>query len=265
MARSGTTSRTKRRGHEHGAGNLTLRGGKWLARWSDANGNRHSRTTGESDRAKAEEKLREFTSEARTATIEAAAERAQIQYKGRIEEERAFLAKREAEAPALAIADAWQAYLDCADRPDTGEATLAMYACQFNRFKAWLSGYDTEERKTGKDGKAKLSKRHTKGYNEAVTELREVDGATAAAFLKTLAATRSANTFNKYIVFFRHFWKTLYKAAKLTCNPWEDFKKKHELTHARRELTVDELARVIEAEARTRLEAKTKQREFRGA
>lgn len=224
---------------QYGGGTLKLRGSIWLAEWRDKEGARHSRSTGETDKDKAELKLREFASEARTASIEAAAARAVIQYKGRLEEEKAFQDK----TPALEIEKAWQAYLDNMERPDTGAETLKMYAVQFGRFVTWLHGHD-EEIKSDIDDKA-ITVKHVKGFNEKMIELRQVDDVTACAFAKYIAETRSANTYNKYIGLFRHIWTILKNDAKLTSNPWEKIHKKKENPHSRRELTIEELQRVI--------------------
>ena len=226
-------ARAKR--HKHGEGTLTIRGNVWLARWTDTNGRRHSRSTGETSRELAELKLREFSSESRTATIEAAAARAAIQYRGRIEEEQAFIAKRAAETPALTVADAWREYVakrpggdggdpDAGTEGKTASATIEQYAVQYHRFCEWLAANCPD-----------------------VKELRGVSRDTARAFMDSLRTTRSANTFNKYLHLLRDVWKVLRESAKTTCNPWEEISPRRGVKgHRRRTLTLEELRRVLD-------------------
>ena len=115
---------SERQRGERGGGSLTLRGTVWLARWFDRNGRRHSRSTGESDRARAEDKLRLFASEAIADTIEEAKQRAVIQYEGRRAEEAAFLARQKEATPALALAEGWEAFLD-SPNPDDRRLTIS--------------------------------------------------------------------------------------------------------------------------------------------
>jgi integrase len=75
--------------------------------------------------------------------------------------------------------------------------------------------------------------------------MRQVSKEQAQGFMAYIGETFTPNTYNKYLAFFRTFWRVVKEDAKLTADPWEKFIPKPLATHTRRELTVEELARVI--------------------
>lgn len=144
----------------------------------------------------------------------------------RLDGARAEIARIEAAHPALSIPAAWGAYEKSGLRPDSGARTLSDYEGYYSGLAEWL-------------------KENRPDYSE----LREVTQADAEDYAAELKAKRSAGTYNKRIVFFRCMWRVLLEceAAKLTRNPWEKIQKREVITHSRRELTVEELARVCSA------------------
>ena len=144
----------------------------------------------------------------------------------RLDGAKAELARIEAANPALSIPAAWSAYEKSGLRPDSGARTLSDYEGYYSGLAEWL-----------------------KGNRPDYSELREVTQADAETYAAELKAKRSAGTYNKRIVFFRCMWRVLLEceAAKLTCNPWEKIQKREVVSHSRRELTVEELARVCSA------------------
>jgi integrase len=100
------------------------------------------------------------------------------------------------------------------------------------------------------DGYESQFKRFIKWMNEKypdVQELRHVTRDIAFKFAGALGTDLTATSFNKYIVLLRRMWKVLsiHPDARLEGNPWADIHPKLQATHSRRELTVDELSKVI--------------------
>lgn len=240
------TKGKKRERGKRGGGSLTLRGAVWLARWTDKNGRQHSRSTGETDRAKAEDRLRVFASEAIADSIEEAKARAAIQYDGRKAEEAAFLAKQKEATPALSIAEGWEAFLNSPNPDDrrrrkptakASAASLRMLECQYGIFTRWL--LDT--------------------YGaETVTEMRQVTPEVARAFCDTIRATKSATTFNKYVAFLSRVWRNVAANrdldARITVNPFEGIDTEGQREHIREPITEGqfrEILKHVEGEMKT--------------
>jgi integrase len=134
------------------------------------------------------------------------------------------LAKIEKSKASLLMAEAVQAYRESPNRPDSGSRTMDGYESQFKRFITWMN----------------------KKYPD-IQELRHVTRDIAFKFAGALGTELTATSFNKYIVLLRRMWKVLsiHPDARLEGNPWADIHSKLQATHSRRELTVDELSKVI--------------------
>lgn len=197
-------------------GTIEKHGRLYRARWM-VDGKYYTRSTGTADRDEAEAKLAEFIEpfklrdERDTLTLLAK----------KVEGVTAELQAYEAAKPALALADGFDAYRRSTERPDAGERTLTDYEGQYGLFVSWMA----------------------KHYPDA-REMRHVTREMASAFMADMASSKSANTFNKYATLLRRVWDVLAETARLTANPWEKIRHKALATHTRRELTVEELARV---------------------
>ena len=200
-------------------GTLEKHGRLYRARWM-VDGKYYTRSTGTADRDEAEAKLAEFIEpfklkdERDTLSLLAA----------KVQGVTAELQAYEAAKPALALSDGFDAYRRSTERPDAGERTLTDYEGQYGLFVAWMA----------------------KHYPDA-REMRHVTREMASAFMADVASSKSANTFNKYTTLLRRVWDVLAETARLTVNPWEKIRHKALATHTRRELTVEELARVCGA------------------
>jgi integrase len=203
-----------------GTGCLIKRGDIWTARWV-RDGKVYVRSTEESEKKEAVKKLAQFLEP--------------FSFKNDAEKMSAMstrIAGSEAQAeallPSLTILNSFKAYSDSTSRPDSGARTLKNYESQFNRLVEWI-----------------------KSKHPEVTELRYITKEIASEFAVELSKTLTTNSFNKYIVLFRRIWNVLAEnsEARLKLNPW--IKKfiglKKETQHIRRELTVEELGKVIAA------------------
>ena len=206
----------KRHAHAKGSGTLTLRGNIYQARWV-VNGKIYVRSTKTGIKRDAEKKLQEFTAEFKAKDEKRIVENLSARVQGVTAE----IARFEDGKPALAIRDTWDAYVAAQNRPDSGARTLNDYSLQFDKLEAWLA------------------ERHPDA-----TELRHVSQQIADEFAAWIGATLSPNTFNKYITLFRCMWSVLAETARLPVNPWTSIRKKIQIGHTRRELTVEELTRV---------------------
>ncbi|VGO22716.1 tyrosine-type recombinase/integrase [Pontiella sulfatireligans] len=137
--------------------------------------------------------------------------------------------KKHAEAvedanPPLSIADAWKAYDESSERPDTGEETLRRYQGHWLEFKKWIEKRNPDAR-----------------------YLRDIAGKDAQAYASHLNKTKaSPNTFNKHTCFLRLFFKTLAEPARLTGNPFGKIKSKKLKPQGRRELSIEELHTILD-------------------
>ncbi|MEI6167971.1 MAG: tyrosine-type recombinase/integrase [bacterium] len=124
--------------------------------------------------------------------------------------------------PALPLQQAWGTFIKSHNRPDTGTATLRVYALTWGRFLKWITG----------------------AYPDVKT-LRAVTPEIAGEYAAHLTAEKlSPNTFNKYMNLLSLVFRTVAEKARLTKNPWEDIQRKRLVTHGRRELTIAELRAV---------------------
>jgi integrase len=226
----------KRQARANGEGTLEMHGRTWRARWT-VDGKTFTRSTGTSDKREAARRLAEFTAPFRLGNERATLEGIAARVQGVTAELKAY---HDAQ-PALALADGFEAYRTAEIRPDSGTRTMAGYECYYNGLLSWLAA-----------------------NRPAYREMREVTPADAQAFAADFMQGHSAGTFNKHITFLKCLWRTVADAdadgasgrlaAKLAGNPWERIRTRAHEPHARRELTVDELARVcaaVEGEMRT--------------
>lgn len=201
-----------------GTGCLVKRGDIYMARWV-RDGKVYTRTTEESDKEKAKSKLIEFLE---PFSLQNDAEKLSAISK-KIE---GAEAAADALLPSLSLLNAFKAYVASPNRPDAGARTMEDYECQFNRFIEWV-----------------------KKHHPNVKEMRQITKEMAFQFAGHLGSILTPNSFNKYVVLLRRVWRVLFEhsEARLKVNPWEKIETKKLTTHSRRELTVEELGRVIEA------------------
>jgi len=124
--------------------------------------------------------------------------------------------------PALPLTQAWSTFIKSHNRPDTGKATMRVYALTWGCFLKWIQ----------------------KAHPDVKT-LRAVTAEIAGEYAGYLTEKgKSPNTFNKYMNLLSLVFRTVAEKARLTKNPWAEIQRKRLVTHGRRELTVAELRKV---------------------
>lgn len=125
--------------------------------------------------------------------------------------------------PPLSISDAWDAYLASHERPDSGDATIRNYSFQWKRFKNWYG----------------------KKYPNAPF-MKDVTPHIASEYASDLTlAEFTPNTFNKHINLVKLVFKTLKEPARTKTNPFDNIKRKKLKTVSKRELSREELKKVL--------------------
>lgn len=139
----------------------------------------------------------------------------------RISGREAEIAEAENRKQALLISEAFDAYANDPEAPDSSEETGKHYRGQFGRFEKWMGDRFPD-----------------------VRELRHITKDMAFSFLEDMKQQASPNTYNKYVTLFVRIWKVLWRKGKLTENPWLDVKRRRLDVSVRRELTAEELRKV---------------------
>ena len=129
--------------------------------------------------------------------------------------------------PPLAVADAWAAYEQTKNRPDSSERTLQGYETSWRKFAGWLN-------KTHPDK----------------TFMREIAADAASAYAQQLTTDGlTASTFNQYIGLLRLVWRCLAEQIRGTVNPWMQIAKRRtqKLAHRRRTITPEQFDNLLKA------------------
>lgn len=225
---------TERRGNH--AGRLELRGKKWLAIWM-VGGKRHSQSTGETDRAKAEAWLARKLESVKTADglrrLDKDAETIRAMQKSvlgaafaEIEEKR-----REIEdgLAALRFDEAWEAYVRTPKRKEVTDATLAHMEARWRRFRAWIAEKHPD-----------------------ATELRHVTPEIAAEYAGEIRGDFVPATYNMILAAYQQIWTRLAAEIRGAGNPWtrENLPRLDMPETERRDITDEELARIFDAARR---------------
>ena len=187
------------------------------------NGTRVAKSTGTQNREEAGRFLKRFIAQC----VKEDAERTFNKVKEAVATERQLAEMREDENPQLALDEAWEAYDKSLKRRDLAQTTLAGKKQVWGAFLEYM--HDT--------------------FPEA-KELRHVSIIHAEAYLTKLRHENSAQTYNQRLCVLREMHRVLMEDARCKINPWEDFKLRPDDSHTRRELTVEELARLIDMASR---------------
>ncbi|MBR1836257.1 MAG: tyrosine-type recombinase/integrase [Kiritimatiellae bacterium] len=213
-----------------GAGTLERHGRTWRAVWT-VDGQTFRRSTGTADKREAEKILAELIAPYRL-KLEAdkdagAAKRADKRGMTAAAGALAALSRSKSVAAGrlrVPLAGAWEAFNGSLSRRAVSPDVERIYEGRWGVFLAWVE----RNRPTAKG-------------------LADIDAETAAAFMREIRGRSSPKTFNDYRALLSQVWRILDKDAGLDgFNPWREIVPMDKQTHTRRELTAEELARVVE-------------------
>lgn len=219
-----------RRRRSKGLGGLQLeKTGIWTLRCI-INGKRVSKSTGTRDRAEAEQFARRFLAP----YVKDDAARTFENIQAAVMTERQLAAMREAEGPQLKMDDAWAAYEASPMRRDLSPSTLA-----------------------GKQQVCRVFLEYMKKVFPEVTEVRHLTRYHTEKYLDYLRRDHSASTYNNRLCVLREVHRNIMERAAAKTNPWDGFPLRADDSHTRRELTIEELARLVDMASREGSEWRT--------
>lgn len=224
-AAGGRKKRAKetRRRRGKGLGGLQLeKTGIWTVRCL-INGKRVSKSTGTRDRAEAEQFAKRFLAP----YVKDDAARTFENIQAAVMTERQLAAMREAEGPQLKLVDAWEGYEKSPMRRDLAPTTMEGKRQVCRQFVEYMAKVFPE-----------------------VVEVRHVTRYHAENYLNYLRRGTSASTYNNRLCVLREVHRTIMERAAAKSNPWEGFPLRADDSHTRRELTVEELARLVDVASR---------------
>ena len=179
---------------EKGTGSLQReKSGRWTLRVG-VNGRRYSRSTGTTDRAKAERCLERFLSPLGLGVKK------------------------------LPLADAWLEYIKSPCRRELAPSTMNAKRLIWMGFARWMEQNHLE-----------------------VSELTDVSYEHIAEYLSCIRLDVCASTYNSRICVLREMFRALSERAGVVEDPWRSVRLRADDSHSRRELTLDELDRLMEA------------------
>ena len=219
-----------RRRRAKGLGGLQLeKTGIWTLRCI-INGKRVSKSTGTRDRAEAEQFAKRFLAP----YVKDDAARTFENIQAAVMTERQLAEMREAEGPQLKLADAWTAYEESPMRRDLSPSTLA-----------------------GKKQVCRVFLEYMKMVFPEVVEVRHLTRYHTEKYLDYLRRDHSSSTYNNRLCVLREVHRNIMERAAAKSNPWDGFPLRADDSHTRRELTIEELARLVDMASREGSEWRT--------
>lgn len=122
----------------------------------------------------------------------------------------------------LPLADVWNAYVVSPNRNELAKATLDSKRIIWMHFARWMERYHLD-----------------------VDSLSGVTHEIISEYLAILRADLCGSTYNGRVCVLREIFRTLSKKAGITEDPWEGVKLRPDDSYSRRELTLDELKRLL--------------------
>ena len=183
------------------------------------NGKRVSKSTGTRDRTEAEQFAKRFLAP----YVKDDAARTFENIQAAVMTERQLAEMREAEGPQMKLADAWSAYEASPYRRDLSPSTL--------------------------EGKKQVCRVFVEYMNKVFPEVVEVRHLTrfhTERYLDYMRKEHSASTYNNRLCVLREIHRNIMEKAAAKSNPWEGFPLRADDSHSRRELTIEELARIVD-------------------
>ena len=136
----------------------------------------------------------------------------------------------------LPLADVWNAYVVSPNRNDLAPATLNAKRVVWMHFAKWME--------------------------QNYLPVRDLAGVTAgmiAEYLALLRANLCGSSYNNRVCVLREIFRTLARKAGLEGDPWEGVRLRPDDSHSRRELTMDELRRLLDAAKKVKVRGEGEQ------
>ena len=127
----------------------------------------------------------------------------------------------------LPLADVWMEYVKSPNRNELAKATLDCKRNTWMQFAKWMEHFYLP-----------------------VKDLGEITSDMIAEYLACVRAEVCASTYNTRVCILREIFHVLAQKAGLEEDPWEGVRLRPDDSHSRRELTMDELRRLLEAAKR---------------
>ena len=124
----------------------------------------------------------------------------------------------------LPLADVWMEYVKSPNRNELAKATLDCKRNTWMQFAKWMEHFYLP-----------------------VKDLGDITSDMIAEYLACVRAEVCASTYNARVCILREIFRTLAKKAGLEEDPWEGVRLRPDDSHSRRELTMDELQRLLSA------------------
>ncbi len=194
------------------------------------NGKRVSKSTGTRDRAEAEQFARRFLAP----YVKDDAARTFENIQAAVMTERQLAEMKEAEGPQLKLEDAWAAYEASPYRRDLSPSTLE-----------------------GKKQVCRVFVEYMKKVFPEVIEVRHLTRFHTEHYLNYMRKEHSASTYNNRLCVLREVHRNIMTKAAAKANPWDGFPLRADDSHSRRELTIEELSRIVEMANREGSEFRT--------
>lgn len=137
---------------------------------------------------------------------------------------RRFLSPLGLGAERVPLADAWRLYEMSPNRRDLASSTLANKRLAWMAFARWVERNHME-----------------------ITQLSGVTPEAVAEYLTTFRSRHSASTYNGHVCILREIFRVLAAKAGIADDPWEGVALRTDDSISRRELTLDEVARLYAA------------------
>ena len=188
------------------------------------NGKRVSKSTGTSDRKAAERFLEDFM----RPYVKDDAQRTYENIQAAVESERQRAERLEDEKEQMLLVDAWDEYVKSPYRRDLAANTIEAKKTNWWVFVKWIIGDEK-----------------TKGVFPEITEVRQVRPDVAEAYLDMMRIQHAASTYNNRLCVLREIFRVLSKKARCKINPFDGIPLRADDSHSRRELTIEELERLV--------------------
>ena len=131
----------------------------------------------------------------------------------------------------LPLADVWLEYVRSPNRNELAKATLDGKRQVWMHFAKWMEHFYLH-----------------------VDDLAGVTSDMVAEYLVCLRTDLCATTYNNRVCILREIFRVLAQKARLEEDPWEGVRLRPDDSHSRRELTMDELRRLLEAAKKVKVE-----------